>query len=261
MSMKYFFILAMGRSGTNFLASLLTGAEGALVYHEPVAEDLKYFGLRYAGQFNKVMDGYLEKRFQMLLKNIPQEYSVYGEINSYLRYEVDWLKKELNPVLIHLVRDGRDFVRSAYIRDAYTNDERNVTIVPRDQDSIAEKWEDMDRFQKLCWYWKHTNDFISSKVEQTVHFEKILTDYDYFKKNILEPIGLNISNQNWEKEVGKPKNTSRKKMLKQNVKRAAFFWKTNPAIEAIPHWSRWDARRIKQFDDICSKTMKRFGYY
>ncbi len=249
----------MGRSGTQFLASLLSKSPGALVYHEPAAEDRIYFGLRYAGNFNKVVDDYLERRFRELL---PADgiYEVYGEVNSYLRYEMDWLREKFNPILIHLVRDGRDFVRSAYTREVYTPDEKKLLTVPRDNDPMAETWGQMNRFQKLCWYWKHTNEFLASKMDRTVLFEKLLKDYDYFTANVLEPIGLNIPFDTWKKETRKPKNISKKNIFKKKVKRMIVSRGKTGIIQPIPHWSQWNPGQIQQFNEICSETMRKFGY-
>lgn len=259
-TMKYFFFLSMGRSGTQFLASLLSKAPGTLVYHEPAEEDRVYFGLRYAGTFDKVMDAYLERRFQKLLKQTGKNYEVYGEVNSYLRYETEWLRKKFNPVFFHLVRDGRDFVRSAYTRGVYTLDDRKWMIVPGDQDPMAEKWENTDRFQKLCWYWKHTNEYIASRVERTVLFEKLLTDYDYFKDNVLGPLGLSIPHGTWSAAVKKPKNTSKRAILRKKIKRMILFQPKEKRIKPLPHWSQWDNKRKELFNEICFETMKKFGY-
>jgi hypothetical protein len=256
--MNFFFILALGRSGTQFLASLLAKSPGALVYHEPAAEDPIYFGLRYAGDFKQVTDDYLEKRFRGLLPEDGQ-YEVYGEVNSYLRYEVDWLQRRFSPVLIHLVRDGRDFVRSAYTREVYTIKDKNP-LVPRDSDPYAQKWSNMNRFQKLCWYWTHTNEFLFSKLKQTVRLEKLVTDYGYFKERILEPTGLQVSFAAWSREVKKPKNTSQRRVLKKKIKRIVFFWEKPQPLQSIPPWSKWDTEKKEQFHEICAETMTKLGY-
>jgi hypothetical protein len=257
--MRFFFILALGRSGTQFLASLLARAPGALVYHEPAPRDPIYFGLRYSGDFDHVVDDYLESRFRELIPPDGQ-YDIYGEVNSFLRYEADWLKRRFSPVLLHLVRDGRDFVRSAYTRNVYTLDDKNP-LVPRDSDPYAQEWGRMNRFQKLCWYWMHTNEFLLSQLKQPVQLEKVVADYRYFEEAILEPTGLKIGFEVWSREVKKPKNTSRQRRLKQRIKRLLFPWKRQQRLQPIPPWSKWDAQRTGQFNEICGETMAKLGYY
>jgi len=257
--MEFFFILALGRSGTNFLASLLNKDPNALVYHEPYIDDRKLIGLRYSGCFNKVVNNSLEKRFKNLLKK-DTEFKIYGEVNSYLRYEIEWLRKKFNPIIIHLIRDGRDYLRSAYIRTVYTPKEIQLPIIPHDKDPYAEKWQDMTRFQKLCWYWMHTNEFLSKKIKNFVRFENLMIDYDYFNKKILKPTGLNISYECWKKEVKKPRNTSRRRTLRKKIKQNIFFWERAESIKPIPQWTEWDELKIEQFQEICGRTMKKFGY-
>ncbi len=256
--MKIFFIMALGRSGTQFLASLLAKSPGALVYHEPMPEDRMYFGLRYAGNFNKVVDHYLENRFQKLLPR-KGHYRVYGEVNSYLRCEIDWLKKRFNPVLIHLVRDGRDFVRSAYTREVYTVKDKNI-VVPQDDDPYAGQWTQWNRFQKLCWYWKHTNEFLGSHIQKTVQFEKLIVDYSYFDLHILKPTGLDIPFDLWNREVKRPKNTSKRRILKQKIRGIVLPRGKNQRIKPIPHWTEWNQTQLQQFNEICAETMRTFGY-
>ncbi|EFK11585.1 conserved hypothetical protein [delta proteobacterium NaphS2] len=258
--MKHFFILGMGRSGTAFLASLLSKANHALVYHEPEPEDRLYFGLRYAGHFDAVVDNYLKRRFQKIL---PKDKSIqhYGEVNSYLRYEVDWLRDKFDPAIIHVVRDGRDFVSSAYPRVAYTVNDKKMTIVPKSGDAYAEKWQNMSRFEKLCWYWMHTNEFLASKTDKRVQFEKLIGDYEYFEKNLLNQIGLYISKNLWEEQIQKPKNTTKHFLMKKRIKRLLGMRKQDDNTIPIAHWNKWDNERLSQFDDICSGTMKKLGYY
>jgi hypothetical protein len=257
--MKIFFILALGRSGTQFLASLLARSPDALVYHEPMPEDQVYFGLRHTGNFNKVLDGYLERRFRQLLPN-DDNYRVYGEVNSFLRCETDWLKNRFDPVLIHLVRDGRDYVRSAYTRAVYTIYDKSRAIVPPDRDPYAGEWDRMNRFQKLCWYWMHTNEFLNSEIRGFVRFEDLIRDYEYFKHSILEPTGLDISYELWKSQRNKPRNTSKRRNLRKRIKQKLYFRKPTEIIRPIPHWSRWDDLKTGQFDEICGETMKKFGY-
>jgi hypothetical protein len=257
--MKMFFIMALGRSGTNFLASLLARDPRGRVHHEPYPLDPRLIVLRYAGGFDAVLGELLEERFSSLL---PEEgkAAFYGEINSYLRYEVDWLRSRFDPALIHLVRDGRDFVRSAYIRGVYTPLEPDGPIVPKDSDPYAGEWPRMSRFQKLCWYWMHTNEFLASKIGALVRLEDLLRDYRLFEKSILQPTGLSISEDLWRREVERPRNTSRAFRLRSRLVALFRGRKRIPDLRPLPRWQEWDAEMNGQFWKICGQTMRRFGY-
>lgn len=116
--MKYAFILALGRSGTEFLSRMLQHDTHAAVYHEPYEEDPIILNLRHAG-FNRVADKMMTSRFDKMSERSAGR-DIHIEINSYLRYEAPWLKKNLHADILHLVRDGRTFLPSAFVRDVYT---------------------------------------------------------------------------------------------------------------------------------------------
>jgi hypothetical protein len=257
--MRMFFIMALGRSGTNFLASLLDRDSGGRVHHEPYALDPRLIVLRYAGGFDAVLNELLEERFRALLPKTGRA-EFYGEINSYLRYEVDWLRSRFNPTLIHLVRDGRDFVRSAYIRGVYTPLEPDGPIVPKDSDPYAGEWPRMSRFQRLCWYWMHTNEFLASKIGSFVRFEDVLRDYGLFSDSILQPTGVTISEELWRREIARPRNTSRAFNLRSRLVGLLRGRNRVPNLRPLPPWQDWDEDMTGQFRKICGQTMQRFGY-
>jgi len=256
--MKTFFVLALGRSGTRFLSALLATDSRGVVHHEPRISDCQLLALRHAGTFDAVADALLEQRFRELL---PPEGSVefYGEVNSYLRYEIDWLSRRFAPPMIHLVRDGRAFVRSVWERGVYDVDEIEPTIVPRDTDPYSGRWGELSRFERLCWYWAHTNDFLASRLEHRVRFEDLLDDYACFEEQVLAPTGVRVSRERWRQEIGRPKNTSAAYRTRNLLKRWVLGKGKSPTAP-LPPWTEWDASRTEQFWSICGETMERLGY-
>lgn len=257
--MKKFFILALGRSGTNFLAELLSKDTNALIFHEPYEDDKRILFYRYAGVFDVVLDKMLKERFSHLIPPASCG-KIYGEVNSYLRYEVDWLRANITQNLVFLTRDGRDFVKSCYVRHTFTSHDPQQSIIPKDDDPYAEKWQKLDRFEKLCWYWKHTNEYLFSKLKNPVQLEILLKDYSYFKEKILIPTGCNISSHIWEREIKKPKNTS-KDYMKENMKRKIIFWRSfRNTNRPFPEYKNWDKELTNKFWKICGDTMAKLGY-
>jgi hypothetical protein len=256
--MKTFFVLALGRSGTAFLAALLGRDRKAVVHHEPYRLDHHLPFLRRAGVFDTVVDGLLEQRFTTLHRGIDP--SVYGEVNSYLRYEVDWLRRRFDPALVHLVRDGRDFVRSAYIRDVYSPTESEPPIVPKNGDPYATRWTDMTRFERLCWYWMRTNEELAEKIPAPVRLEDVVRSYPYFEERVLGPTGVQVPRAIWESERDKPRNTSREYQMRELVLAAIRLRKRERRIEPLPHWTRWDRTQTDAFWRICGATMEKLGY-
>lgn len=237
-----FFILAIGRSGTNFFSQLLDRSKNAYIVHEPVRSDFRAYkeaffsegkAYRYFKNFRK-KEIYLRAK----LKNA----TVYGEVNSVIRRHCNAIKKVFPEAKIfHLVRDGRDVVRSMMARKTMTSEDPNTkTIEPIKEDPWFSKWEDMNRFERLCWYWDIENRYLHENIDITIYFEKLISDYEYFNEILLEPLKLQIPKDIWEEEVKSPKNITKK--------------------HTFPHWSEWDPEKLESFNKICGETMKNLGY-
>lgn len=256
--MRYFFVLSMGRSGTQMLSAILDCAEGASVRHEPCQDDVKLVGMRRARIFDRVLDGQLRGRFEDL--EVAKDCRVYGEVNSYLRYEADWLRNNLDASLVFVCRDGRDFVRSAYERVVYTPADHQMMVVPEDADPMSADWDRLDRFDKLCWYWAHTNEMLLASVGEPVQMERTLSDYDYFARHILRPIDLHVEERVWRSMVERPMNTGsqnrRRRLLRAIVRRSQGI----SAGPRIPHWRAWGKDLEDRFRSIAGPTMERLGY-
>lgn len=256
---RCFFVLAQGRSGTAFLADLLNRDGNAQVRHEPWPGDPAVLGLSRSGRFEKVVSSLLEGRFGVLLEECDAP--IYGEVNSYLRYVAPWLRSRLDATLLHVVRDGRDFVRSAWIRDVQRPGHAQLPMVPTDDDPAAERWHEMDRFRRICWIWAHTNERLARDVERWVRLEDLLRDFEVLREAILKPTGVTVSEGDWRECVHRPRNTS-----------ASFSWRRGirgllggggpsaPRPEPLGSWRSWDRERTRAFWEICGPTMERFGY-
>ncbi len=236
-----FFILSIGRSGTRFLAELLNKSPNALVVHEPFDEAIPHQNA-YLNPISaeKYIRDFRMKEIYLRVHNL--DIDIYGEVNSYLRRHCKAIKKLIpNVKLIHLVRDGRDVVRSMYARmtmkpGVYST--RN--IVPLEDDPWRSEWSRMSRFERLCWYWMIENKYLRECIDRFVRFEDIITDYNYFKRNVLDYINLNIPREVWEHEVNKPKNIT--------------------IVHKLPHWSEWSSELMESFKRICGDEMKIYGY-
>jgi hypothetical protein len=237
-----FFILAIGRSGTKFLSQLLNKAENAYVLHEPLKVDRMaykeaYYNEMKARNYIKIF----RKKYIYLMQNrIGKQY---GEVNSFLRRHSNALKKEFPKVkLIHLIRDGRDVVRSMFSRETMNiEDENTQHIIPKKNSPFYNRWKNMTRFEKLCWYWKNENNHLRINIKNMINFEKIISDYDYFSEKVLNILGLEISEFLWEKERNKPKNIT--------------------TDYTLPKWPNWTEEEKSIFNEICGEEMRLSGYY
>lgn len=238
---KNFFILSMGRSGTKWLSTLLDKNPKAIVFHEPFPEAIPYqLAFKSAEAGYKYILEFRRKYIYLRIRNLDATF--YGEVNGYLRRHVKALKKTFpNATFIHLVRDGRDVVRSMYSRETMLPGAVGTRMIfPHKNDPYYGKWNTMSRFEKLCWYWTVENKYIRINIGKTVQFEKMLTNYKYFKKNVLEPLNLDISNTIWLEAKRQPKNISK--------------------TYKLPYWTKWTFKMRQTFEQICGEEMSACGY-
>ena len=242
-SHNLFFILAMGRSGTMFLSRLLNKEKSAAVDHEPVPGDrVAYIKAFYSEKAAlKYIHNFRRKEIYLRVKDSPIQ--CYGEVNSTLRRHCLALKKYFDKaVLLHLVRNGKDVVRSIMNRWAFTPTDSQTykAIAPPTNDPFREKWSSMSRFERVCWYWQVDNAYLRKHISNHIKFELLLSDYEYFVEYILEPLDLRITSAVWKKAVEKPVNVS---------------FKTT-----FPQWSEWDRSLKDKFMKICGEEMIANGY-
>lgn len=155
-----FFILALGRSGTTFLAKLLHQIPNTVVFHEPVQEDFK----AYREAFNNPLAAkwyihtFRKKEIYLRMRENHHVKS-YGEVNSALRRHVEALKRAFpQATFIHLVRDGRDVVRSMMSRRTMQLDDPHTRgVMPHNQTLIHEMpgWSEwgpdcQETFYQIC---------------------------------------------------------------------------------------------------------------
>ncbi len=237
-----FFILSIGRSGTKFLANLLDKAKNTYIVHEPVRSDHRAY--QEAFHSEKKALSYIEnfRRKEIYLRAKKREFFTYGEVNSILRRHYTALNQVFpKATFIHLIRDGRDSVRSMMSRKTMTPLDLNTKkIFPLDGDPWKLKWSKMSRFERICWYWQNENKYLNKYFEKPIKFEEIISNYHYFNKNILEPLNIEISEDTWLKEVNEPKNVT------INYK--------------IPHWKEWNNEMINSFNKICGSIMTKNDY-
>lgn len=256
---QFFFVLSQGRSGTSFLAHLLDTDRNATVAHEPWAEDVHLLGLSRTGSFGHVVDDMIGKRFDAILRTQPTG-SIYGEVNSYLRYLGPWLRSRLDATVLHVARDGRDFVRSAWPRDVQTGRHAQIPIVPADDDPWASRWANMDRFQRICWIWQHTNGFLLESSDLTARLEDLVTSYTTFRERILVPTGIRVDEATWGDAVTRPRNTTSEYTRLRRLRDLMRLRRAPPDRAPLPHWRDWRPEHTDAFWSICGEVMQQLGY-
>lgn len=241
-STDLFFVLAIGRSGTTMLANLLDKADDAYVVHEPVDADFQAHQRAFhdPGDAKRYIEGFRAK--EMCLRASRRDVAIYGEVNSVLRRHCDALRSAFpDATLIHLVRDGRDVVRSMFSNQTMTpGDVNTAEIRPRGDDPWRDRWGEMSRFERLCWYWMVENRFLRKRLDRRVRLEDLVDSYDVFRDGLLEETGVQIPRDVWVEAVDRPKNVT--------------------SDHTLPHWTEWSDDRREAFREICGDELDTYGY-
>jgi len=238
---ELFFFVGMGRSGTMFVSKLLGKSCNLNSYHEgPGDRQAMVAAYWNQGEGRRYIAGY--KKIVLMKRILGSKQKKYCECNSYLRYHVDILKKDLSATIFHLVRDGRSVVRSIMHRNTFTAAESRHSgkLFPVPTDPYFEEWKDMDRFERVCWYWAHANRYLLARDLTIIRLEDIVNSYSIFKEQVLSAIGINIPLKIWEFEVARPKNVGKR--------------------NKFPDWHAWSTSQRKQFRRICGPVMERLNY-
>ncbi|MBI2966768.1 MAG: hypothetical protein HYY40_03010 [Bacteroidetes bacterium] len=237
---NFFLVLSTGRTGTMWLTDLLSNAAGACVMHEPVPEEQianvrafrdKDFARNYLINF---------RLREMALRCRLTLSSVYGEVNPALKYFAPLFREFIPTVkIIHVIRDGRDVVRSVFSRDPFTEKDKRNYLPP--QECIDPlQWNYMDRFEKICWVWSYENGFLRENSDLSVKFEDIILSYEKFNDSIASPLNLKIPYEIWQKSVPNPRNRTED--------------------YSIGKWEDWSELQKNKFIQWCGEQMKTHGY-
>lgn len=242
------FILGTGRSGTQLIADLLRKAGQARVYHEPnFLEDVstmeslrkdKARAERYWKRFRKyeVYNRWME----------APEIKVYTEVNGTIRYQVPGILSEFPFSQLYLLaRDGRGVVRSVMGWSQFYGQHSKgaYALRPLPGDPYLKNWDKMSRFEKICWGWTESNEFLLNYIslDRVLLLENLVNDYNFIKIKLLNKIGLDLCEDDWREVTNKP---SRNASLNYS----------------FPHWTYWEKWQKETFREICGPTMERLGY-
>jgi hypothetical protein len=241
---RIFFVVSTGRTGTKWLADLLGRCANVLVEHEPVP--LETFAHKVAVGNTLSAEKYIAKfRLKEIYLRVASkhpELNVYGEVNGALRRHIVPIRTYIPEVrMIHLVRDGKDVVRSIMSRGTYSGKHPVYhDFRPPKVDRFSERWEELSEFEKTCWVWQWENQYMRQHIDQCARFEDITSSYEFFEKQILEPLDLDLRENAWKTEAKRPQNVSSK--------------------YALGKWDQWTSEQKDQFAHICGEEMEHYGY-
>lgn len=228
-SQKAFFVLSAGRCGTMTLAHLLNTASNARVWHHPQPDPINESLQAYRNNIDK-RKTFWKARYSIIHKTWSQGLN-HGETDLLMTPFSDMITKEIpDSKFIVLVRDPRHFVRSGMRRNYYHGHPWDFgRLRPKERSKEFDKWNRKDQFEKICWLWRETYDYIlkfihSLSKEQVllVRFEDLVGDnskteelFDFlglqgFDNNKVEQILRQKFNSQQEGYFAKPKDWPKK---------------------------------------------------
>lgn len=242
------FITGSGRSGTQLLSDLLNSTGSAKVFHEPnfwedvgtmdsLRKDAE-LSVRYWEDFRslEVYRRWTEK---------PKTH-FYCEVNGTIRYQVPAIKKIYpNSKMLMVARDGRGVVRSVMGWSQFygPGSKGEHALSPLPNDRYFAEWSQMSRFEKICWSWNDTHEFLMRQIpdDHRLQLERLTSDFDYFTERFSKYIGIEIPYDGWVAIVSKKSRNATKEY-------------------AFPEWEGWSEEQKKGFIRICGQTMSKLGY-
>ncbi|MBD3275798.1 MAG: hypothetical protein GF372_10820 [Candidatus Marinimicrobia bacterium] len=237
-----FLILSTGRTGSTWLSKLLNNPDrGVLVKHEPVPEEEHYhkIGISYPDK----AQGYIQKLRlrEMALRCMNTKPVIYGEVNTNLGPFAKIIKNLIPETkVLHIVRDGKEYVRSVMNRTSYSEKDSNQhDILPVGFERKV--WDNYSRFQKICILWSYENKLLRQHSDKSIKYENLFDSYDRFKDLILSPLNLDIDlSEKW-------KNMNNKIV--------------NPSSEYIfPKYENWTQNQKEIFHSMCETEMRQYSY-
>ncbi len=258
--------VSTGRTGTHFMSHLFNDKfEKTFAVHEP---DINIYDLNINYLKGKVKDDHCRKMIDFFRKDVRKTINKsnavnYIESNLELSFLIPVLKDYFkNFKVIHVVRNPKDVVRSYYSREAYgkwvgwvpfmsdkdPRDRLNAGIFP--EDPYSSQWQNIDRFEKICWYWNKYNELIERNIENDVSYIRVSFEDLFKRKDVSE---WNRMIEFMELQPYKEKNLDVVEyMLEQKSNDVKKF--------KIGKYQDWSDDQKKILEEICGERMKNYGY-
>ena len=203
---------------------------------------------------------YIHNMRKYLLDNM--ESNLYVESSGHIYGLLDLIDEVFpNSKFIFIIRDPRDWVRSALNTYEYILygpldlDFLDISLKAKDikEDEFHNKWNEMSKFEKYCWYYNKLNGFVFEKMKFKENFT-VYRHEDLFSIDKRDNTFVNMLNFASKFEDGFSKKIDYKKRLMDNKIHS------NSQNNNIPHWKNWDKERVRILYKHCRTWMKLFGY-
>jgi hypothetical protein len=181
-------VLSTGRTGTMALTNLLNLSENLAAFHEPKPNLIKFSYDYYMGGISKeeglrtisyLRDEFVHKAFY--------HNKIYVETNNRCTYVSDLLFNRFPASkFIYMVRNPYDVINSGVRRNYYQGNNWDFArIKPLKEDPFFHKWDEMNQYEKVAWYWKKVNETALNFYNKLPDNQKLfIKAEDFFKPNV-----------------------------------------------------------------------------
>lgn len=262
------FLLSTGRTGTVYIADLLNQVDGVLALHEPKpSRVLNAWTTAYMeGRISvRYMAAALSAKRRKLFAKLPASLRIYVESNNFVAGFAPALPDVVDdPVVIHIVRDPRDFVTSltnrgddAGIRGFFNRYVPYWAYLPP-----GVRKRSLTRYTRPAYRWVAINQLLSDygrshKNYYCFKFEELFDKANQTKLHeLLQAVGL--TTQQISKLDFAPKsrtNQPRITLLDRPLDSA-----NRSKHRAMDNWQQWPLADKKAVATICNPMMRRYGY-
>lgn len=246
-----YFIISTGRTGTKFLAKFFNQIDNVLATHEPNPDFLN-LAINYAR--NKIDKRTVTNKLELYRRPLARKVNregkdIYVESNNRLFSLIEPLSTVYNNFkIIHIIRDGRDYVRSGMSRDWYTQNDCEPRLKANmfKDDPYFDLWDKMSRFEKICWRWQKKDNFIYEDLKNIdnyirVKFEDIFNNEEHSGLfRIADYIG--VSREETKKII--------EKMISKKINK-------NNSYE-LSKWPQWSKDKKENFKEIAGNHMNNY---
>ncbi len=179
------FIVSTGRTGTKFFEKFFNKNFSRIeARHEPFPDlhRLSVSKFRDRMDLQQSSRQFILERAEILANVKQKDNEVYIESSLYLASLIPEIEDIFGDYkILHVVRDPRTFVVSAYNKRAmekgsylfHGDDDVRRRLNSNDfpEDPYFGKWEKMSRFERICWHWVKFNSLISSSIRNHEHYK------------------------------------------------------------------------------------------
>jgi hypothetical protein len=257
------FVLSSGRCGSRSVSAAFEGIEDVVARHEPEPHLM-----REARTYcvDRKVDGNFElpwavntiRNSRHFVKDILKDHHYIESTPALSIFALPLVKVFPEAHLVHLIRDGRNVVRSGMSLAWYIDDPTNAWNpswwpAPEGCD---------DRFSKCCWLWAETNRLLADDLKMipaaqahTVRLEDLVK---VGMRDLSQAIGFPVVER-------LPHKNAHPLLTTGHTEGAPLEFRDLKPREcakdyACPHWSEWDQDRILKAKRWMGDELERWGY-